>query len=432
MQEDWPFGRNQSATVQIRRDLHAYPEVGFLEFRTAAKAASYLDKLGYNLRVGPEVMVEADMLGRPPAAIIEKARIDALAEGASPEWVARMPRGQTGIVAELRRGSGPVLAFRFEMDALPVNETKADSHKPNRDGYRSQKDGFMHACAHDGHTAIGLAVAERLAQATAKWQGTVKLIFQPAEEGGRGAFPMVQAGVVDDVDFFFAAHLGVDVPTGTVATEARGFLFSKRMDVFFRGVASHAAVSPQLGRNALLAGAAAALNLHGIARVGNAVTHVNVGTMTAGTGRNIIPDECKMMMEVRGNTEAALSYMARRADEIIAAASAMNGCTFETVVVGQNIAAENSPLASAIVSNVASRVTGVTDILPFKQVDGCDDATFMIDRVRKHGGVGTYFIVGSDLGGAHHAIDFDIDEASLEHAVQIFTGIAEEVLAPKQ
>ena len=142
----------------------------------------------------------------------------------------------------------------------------------------------MHACAHDGHTAIGLAVAERLAHPSAQWRGTIKLIFQPAEEAGRGAHPMVQAGIVDDVDYFFAAHLGCHVPSGTVAADAKGFLFAKRSDVFFHGVSAHAASSPEVGSNALLAGAVASINLHAIARHGSATTHVNVGRMVAGAG----------------------------------------------------------------------------------------------------------------------------------------------------
>ena len=137
----------------------------------------------------------------------------------------------------------------------------------------------MHACGHDGHTAIGLAVAERLANPAAGWSGTLKLIFQPAEEGGRGAKPMVAAGVVDDVDYLFAGHLGCNLPSGKLAARATGFLFSRKIDVVFLGRAAHAAMGPHEGRNALLAAAAAALGLHGIARHAQEQTHVNVGKL---------------------------------------------------------------------------------------------------------------------------------------------------------
>ncbi len=150
---DWPLGANDGAGVRIRRDLHSHPELGYLEYRTAAKAASRLSRLGYEVKAGPQVMVADEMLGRPSEAAVAAARSLALAEGVPPEWVERMPGGQTGLVAELRRGTGPVLAFRFDMDALPVPETKAGSHRPNGKAYRSRHDGLMHACAHDGHTA---------------------------------------------------------------------------------------------------------------------------------------------------------------------------------------------------------------------------------------------------------------------------------------
>ena len=222
------FGANDASVVAMRRDLHAHPELGFLEYRTASLAAERLARLGYAVTAGPEVMRAAAMAGGPTPAAVAAAQRDALAAGASPEWVARMPAGQTGVVAELTRGAGPVLAFRFDMDALPVSETPAERHRPNQQGFRSARDGLMHACGHDGHTAIGLAVAERLANPAAGWHGTLRLIFQPAEEGGRGAKPMVEAGVLDDVDYFFAGHLGCKLPSGSLAAAATGFLFSRR------------------------------------------------------------------------------------------------------------------------------------------------------------------------------------------------------------
>lgn len=431
MSGDWTIGANDGGVVRMRRDLHAFPETGFLEYRTAAKAAAHLDRLGWRLRVGPEVMREDAMLGRPAAAAIEAARRDALAAGAPPEWVERMPGGQTAVVAELTRGEGPVLALRFDMDALPVAETAAASHAPNREGFRSARPGLMHACAHDGHTAIGLAVAERLANPAATWAGTVRLIFQPAEEGGRGAWPMVEAGVLDDVDLFFAGHLGCHVPTGTVAAEARGFLFATRADAEFHGAAAHAAGSPEAGRNALLAGASAALGLHGISRHAGATTHVNVGRMVAGGGRNIIADHCLLQFEVRGDSLESLAFMDRRAEEVLRGAAAMHGCTVETRLMGRNFGAANDPEAAGLVAAVAARTEGIREVLPFGRMDGCDDATTMIRRVQARGGKGTYFIIGSDLANVHHAVDFDIDEAALDHGVRLFAGIAEAALAPR-
>jgi aminobenzoyl-glutamate utilization protein A len=422
------FGGNDANVVALRRDLHAHPELGFLEYRTAALAADRLQRLGYTVRVGPEVMRAEAMMGAPTEAAVAEAQRDALAAGADPAWLARMPGGQTGVVADLTRGAGPVLAFRFDMDALPVAETQAATHIPTRDGFRSRRAGLMHACGHDGHTAIGLALAERLANPAAGWHGTLRLIFQPAEEGGRGAQPMVAAGVLDDADFFFAAHLGCKLPTGHLAAEATGFLFSRKLDVTFRGRAAHAAMGPQEGRNALLAAATAALGLHAIARHATDVTHVNVGTLVAGTGRNIIADTAEMRVEVRGERDASLDYMTERAMEVLRGAALTQGVTLETTLVGETVGAEMSPAAAAIVAEAGAAVPGIAKIVPGWPIGGGDDATYMVRRVRERGGEAAYFILGSDIAAGHHAVDFDIDERALDLGVRLFERIAARVL----
>ena len=424
------FGANDASVVAMRRDLHAFPELGFLEYRTAALAADRLQRLGYAVKAGPEVMRAAAMAGAPSAATVAEAQRAALAAGAPAEWVARMPGGQTGVVAELTRGSGPVVAFRFDMDALPVAETDGEGHRPNEAGYRSGRAGLMHACGHDGHTAIGLAVAERLANPASGWQGTLRLIFQPAEEGGRGAKPMVEAGVLDDVDFFFAGHLGCKLPSGQLAAEATGFLYSRKIDVTFRGKAAHAAMGPQEGRNALLAAATAALGLHAISRHADEVTHVNVGKLVAGTGRNIIADVAEMLIEVRGQTAVSLEYMAGRAMQVLEGAAAMQGVTVATTIAGETVGAVASPAAAAIVAEAGGAVEGISKVVPGWPIGGGDDATFMMRRVQEQGGEASYFILGSDLPAVHHASDFDIDEQSLDQGVRLFERIAARVLGP--
>jgi aminobenzoyl-glutamate utilization protein A len=422
------FGANDASVVALRRDLHGFPELGFLEYRTASLTADRLARLGYAVQAGPEVMRAEAMAGAPSAAAIAQAQRDALAAGAPAEWVARMPDGQTGVVAELRRGTGPVLAFRFDMDALPVAETAAEAHRPNRDGYRSRRDGVMHACGHDGHTAIGLAVAERLANPASGWQGTLRLIFQPAEEGGRGAKPMVEAGVLDDVDFFFAGHLGCKLPSGQLAAQATGFLYSRKIDVTFRGQAAHAAMGPQEGRNALLAAATATLGLHAISRHADEVTHVNVGRLVAGSGRNIIADTAEMWIEVRGQSDATLDYMAGRAMQVLQGAATMQGVTVETRLMGETVGAVASPAAVAIVAASGATVDGISQVVPEWSIGGGDDATFMMRRVQRRGGAAAYFILGSDIAAGHHATDFDIDEAALDQGVRLFERIAGSVL----
>ncbi len=422
------FGANDASVVTLRRDLHTHPELGFLEYRTAALAADRLQRLGYAVKAGPEVMDAGSMAGAPTPSAIAGAQRDALANGAPADWIARMPGGQTGVVAQLRRGDGPTLAFRFDMDALPVAETQTEAHRPNQNGYRSRRDGLMHACGHDGHTAIGLALAERLANPTSGWRGTLKLIFQPAEEGGRGAKPMVQAGVLDDVDYFFAGHLGCKLPSGQLAAAATGFLFSRKIDVTFHGQAAHAAMGPQEGRNALLAAAAATLGLHGISRHADQVTHVNVGRLVAGSGRNIIADRAEMLIEVRGQTQESLDYMTERATQVLQGAAAMQGVTVVTELMGETVGAVASDAAAAIVAEAGAAVEGIRQVVPEWSIGGGDDATFMMRRVQERGGQSAYFILGSDIPAVHHATDFDIDEASLDQGVRLFERIAARVL----
>lgn len=218
------------------------PETAFLEYRTASKIADTLHRLGYDVAVGPQVMDARAIIDPPSDSALRTARDAAIAQGGGVEWIERMPGGQTGVVATYRFGDGPVLAFRFDMDALPVFESDAPSHGPNLQSFSSEWDGRMHACGHDGHAAIGLACASRLLGLEGL-SGTVKLIFQPAEEGGRGAAPMIATGVLDDVDYCFVAHLGCLLPSGKIATEATGFLNSTRRRVVFSGAGAHAAIN---------------------------------------------------------------------------------------------------------------------------------------------------------------------------------------------
>ncbi len=141
------------------------------------------------------------------------------------------------------------------MDALDLSEALDDSHRPFRDGFASCNPGMMHACGHDGHTTIGLGLAQVLKQYEAQLNGTIKLIFQPAEEGTRGARAMVAAGALDGVDYFTAIHIGTGVPEGTVICGSDNFMATTKFDVRFTGVAAHAGGKPEEGRNALLAAA---------------------------------------------------------------------------------------------------------------------------------------------------------------------------------
>ena len=281
----------KDALIERRRDLHRHPEPGWTEFRTASLVATTLESLGYEVATGEEAVAKDSMMGLPSADVLRAAEERAVSEGAEPRWLERMKGGLTGVVGTLHFAKpGPVVALRFDMDSNDVDETDAPDHLPNREGFASLHAGAMHACGHDGHTTVGLAVANLLSERRDDLAGTLKLIFQPAEEGVRGAKAMTDRGVVDDVVYMLGAHFRFKIKeTGSIACNVTGFFATGKYDARFTGRASHAGAAPEAGRNALLAAACAALNLHAIPRHSGGTSRINVGVLEAGTGRNVMP-----------------------------------------------------------------------------------------------------------------------------------------------
>lgn len=157
--------------IAWRRDFHHFAESGWVEFRTAAKVAEILDSLGYELAMGRDVVDAESRMGLPDDATLSREFARARAQGAPEKWLAPFEGGFTGIVATLNTGHpGPTLAFRVDMDALDLSEALDESHRPFRDGFASCNAGMMHACAHDGHTTIGLGLAQVLKQNEAQAQ----------------------------------------------------------------------------------------------------------------------------------------------------------------------------------------------------------------------------------------------------------------------
>ena len=405
--------------VATRRDLHRYPELGLTEFRTASIVAERLTKLGLEVRLGREVMDSASRVGVPSEQVLDQAYARAASEGAPPEFLKQFAGGHTAVVATLKGAHpGPVVALRVDMDALPIIENDTQAHLPAREGFISAHPGIMHACAHDGHTAIGLGVAELLSELKDRLHGTVKFIFQPGEEGGRGALPMVKAGVVDDVDYFMAIHLGTGVPSRTFRPSVRGHLASVKLDVTFRGHAAHAGATPEEGRNALVAASTAVLNLYGISRHHAGRSRVNVGTLRSGSGRNVIPDEAVMQMEVRGETEEIAEYMHERAVAVLRGAAATQDVEVDIKVVGRTTTAGSD---QALAEQLASALTGLGGVAvdaASHVTGGSEDATFFMRRVQERGGQAIYAVVGSDIPSGHHTPTFDIDEADLPWAIE--------------
>lgn len=411
----------QDQMVTWRRDLHKHAESGFLEMRTASRVAAFLDFLGYGLKVAEEVMDANERMGVPPQGILDAHYRWAEQNGADIDWLPKFKDGMTGIVATLQTGKpGPVLAYRFDMDALDIQEEMSGGHIPFEKGFTSMNEAKMHACAHDGHTSIGLGFAKTVMDNKDNLAGTIKLIFQPAEEGTRGAKSMVKAGVVDDTDFFIAMHLGTGVPSGEFVAGNSGFLATTKMDVMFKGIASHAGGKPEEGRNALMAASSAVLGLYGIPRHSAGASRVNVGVLNAGSGRNIIPSSAAMKIESRGETSEINDYVREQALAVLEGAAQMYGVEATIDIVGEAKSSMPSEELVDTLAAVAETSPYVKKVTPWSTDSaGSEDATYYMERVKELGGLATYCIVGSDLAAGHHNERFDFDEASMPGAVDV-------------
>mgnify|MGYP000355629967 FL=1 len=263
--------------VKWRRDLHRHPEPAWTEFRTTAF-------------LGKQVVCPEYAMGYPEESVIKAAMERAVEQGGDPSYVQRT-EGYTGLCAVIDTGrEGPVVAIRMDIDSNDVEENRTDAHRPQKEGFASCNAGAMHACGHDGHAVIGLITALSLYRIREQLQGKVKVIFQPAEEGVRGALSVCKSGILDDVDFVLGGHIA-ETSDGSlqVCTNTGGYLATDKFDVTFKGEASHAGGSPEKGRNALLAAALATLGMQTQVQDGRGMGRCNVGLLTAGTGRNVIP-----------------------------------------------------------------------------------------------------------------------------------------------
>ncbi len=406
--------RIAASVVANRRDFHRYPESGWTEFRTAAIIAAKLQELGYAVKMGEQAVARDAMMGVPPAAELARHMERAVRQGARTELVQKMAGGLTGLIAELKCGEGPTVALRFDIDANDIQEAQEEKHFPFREGFAAENAGVMHACGHDGHAAMGMAVAEVLAGMKDRLKGTVRLIFEPGEEGSRGARAMVAAGAVEGVDYILGAHIGFQAKkTGQLICSTGKFLATTKLDVTYTGKAAHSAAAPEEGNNALLAAATCALNLHAISRHGQGATRITVGTLVAGQGRNVIPPNAAFGMETRGETSELDEYMDRKARRIIAAAADMYECQHKVEQVGGTKSGESSPDMMARVKAIAATMPAFTDLVEYSSFGATEDYSHFMTIVQRSGGSGTYVMIGSDLAAGHHNNYFDFDESIL-------------------
>ncbi len=416
----------QPTLVEIRRDFHKYAESAWTEFRTASLIARRLIDLGYEVKLGREVVKDEDRMGLPSEQELEKHYQRAVEQGGDQEFLPLLKGGFTGVVGILRCGEGPVIGMRFDIDAVDMAESQAPDHRPVQEGYVSVNPAAMHSCGHDGHATIGLGVAETLVHIKDQLTGTIKLVFQPAEEGVRGAKAVVGSGILDDVQYMFASHLGSGVKTGTITCGREGFLATSKFDAFIKGAPAHAGGSPQGGHNAMLAAATAVLNLYAIPRHSKGATRINVGRLNAGTGRNVIPPVAHLAIETRGLTSELNDHMYNYAMRILENAAAMHGCTVEVKAMGGARSGASTPELVDRVRNLAVQISDFTNVPDGnRQGGGSEDYTYMMERVQQNGGQATFLSVGADYNGAgHHTAEFDFDEIAMKGAVKLFVAAA--------
>lgn len=400
--------------ISRRRDFHKYPERGWAEFRTTAVCADALLKLGWRVRFADEFIEPERVMGREVDAAAEKRR--ALEQGAPAETLSRIGE-YTGLCAELRCGGGPLTVMRFDIDCVETAESAEASHRPAALGFASVNAGLSHSCGHDGHAAVGLALAETLSSARQKLRGTIRFIFQPAEEGVRGGYAC--APLAAGADCFIAMHLGLGLPTGHICGGTGGFLCSTKFDAEFTGRAAHAGGEPERGRNALLAASQAALAIHSIAPHSGGLMRVNVGTLTAGTGRNVVPPHALMKIETRGENDEIASYAYERAQAALRGAAIMYGAELSVKKQGETITAESDEKLAKLVTDEALTVPGVTRAEPYRKISVSDDACWLMRETQKSGGLATYISVGADTTAGHHNGAFDLDEAALPIALEL-------------
>jgi amidohydrolase len=367
-----------------RRDFHMHPELAFEEHRTAGIVAQHLESLGYQVETG-----------------VAKTGVVGLLEGAS---------------------SGPVVMLRFDMDALAVTEATGAA-------YASQAPGRMHACGHDAHVAIGMGLAQLFADHQDEIAGTIKLVFQPAEEGGHGAAAMVREGVLESPapDVFLATHVWIDKPVGTAdVTPGPAMAAAEEFSCTIYGEGGHGAAPHQtvdpITTAAQVITALQTVVSRNVAPLEEAV--ISIGTIHGGDAFNVIPPRVEMTGTVRFFKPEVRELVLRRLREVIEGVAAACGARAELEVHTISPAVINDAETAEVVRHAAETVVGPEQVTVGVKTMGSEDAAFFMEDVP-----GCYFFLGAanpekGLVAPHHNPHFDVDEEVLVLGVAILAHAA--------
>jgi amidohydrolase len=373
--------------VAWRRDFHQHPEMGFQEVRTAGIVAEHLRNLGLEVSTGI---------------------------------------GKTGVVAVVEADHTPIDAptvlLRFDMDALPIQE---ETDLP----FRSQNAGVMHACGHDGHTAIGMGVARLLSQHRNDLPGRVKLVFQPAEEALGGALAMINDGVLNDPQpaAAFALHLWSRLPLNQVVVQSGPiWAAADGFDLVVQGKGGHGAM-PHETVDAIFIASEIVVALQSIvARNLNPSDTgvISVGTFQSGKASNVIADQARLTGTVRSFTDEVRTLLFRRIEEVAKGVCQAHGATCTFIAQLGCPATINSEAGTAVMQQVAEQVVGSEQVIQISPMMVGEDMSEFLNRAP-----GCFVLVGAaDPAGPelspHHNPTFDFDERMLPTGVALLAGAA--------
>jgi amidohydrolase len=367
--------------VAWRRDFHMHPELGFQEHRSAGIVADKLRELDYQVQTGV---------------------------------------AHTGVVGLLEsKQPGPVVMFRVDMDALPITEE-------NETEYVSQNPGVMHACGHDAHMAIGLGVATLMAQRRDEMTGTLKLIFQPGEEGMNGAEVMIQESVLENPrpDVFLATHVWSDKPVGTIdVTPGAVMAAADKWTCTVQGKGGHGALPHQtvdpIVATAQIVTALQTIVSRNVSPLETAV--VTVGMVHGGDAFNIIPPQVELTGTIRTYNPRVRETIWQRMREVVEGVATACGTKADLEMIPLTPAVINASEIAEVVRAAAEAVVGPENVFSGERTMGSEDAAYFMQDVS-----GCYFFVGAanaerGINAPHHNPRFDIDEDSLPLGVAVLT-----------
>ena len=371
--------------ISTRRDIHQHPELAFDEHRTSKLVAGRLKSMGIDVQTGV---------------------------------------GKTGVVGTLKGNEGQTIALRADMDALPIQETSDIS-------YKSKNDGIMHACGHDGHTAMLLGTAEALSKQTTKLNGTVKFFFQPAEEGQGGAQYMIEDGALDGVDSAYGIHLWNYQKYGTVGVKPGPIMAAADIfEITIHGKGGHGA-APQGTQDAIIIAAHLIQTLQTIvSRNTNPIesTVVTVGQINGGYNFNIIADTVTLKGTTRAYREENRQLIKDRMVEIVSGTEKTFGAKIDLNYEDGYPPTINDQAAADNLLSASKKIVGDGAGHPYLTM-GAEDFSYFLEKVP-----GCYFLIGSapkdrePLSVPHHCSHFDIDERALLVGSSVYLQLVDDLM----